>query len=95
MSDNLLTTEEHIMTPTEKLVFWIAFITGTIMVWLPKPVNMLLNTFFEDTYLKHFDSIIVLINHCLSTVSIIIVIVIGLPKAIKIIRSFKNNDSEQ
>lgn len=91
MSDNLITTEEHLMTSSEKIIFWVAFITGTIFTWLPKPVNMLLNNFFEATYLKHLDSLVVLINHCLSTISIMIVIVIGLPKAIKIIRNFRNN----
>lgn len=91
MSDNLTLTEDQIMTPTERVVFWIAFITGTISVWLPKPINVLLSSLFEAAYLKHLDSIIVLINHCLSTISIMIVIVIGLPKAAKILKNFKEH----
>lgn len=91
MSDNLTLTEDQIMTPTERVVFWIAFVAGTISVWLPKPVNLLLSFLFEAAYLKHLDSIIVLFNHLLSTISIMIVIVIGLPKAIKIIRNFKDH----
>lgn len=91
MSDNLTLTEDQIMTPTERVVFWIAFITGTISVWMPKPINVLLSSLFEAAYLKHLDSLIVLLNHCLSTISIMIVIVIGLPKAVRILKNFKEH----